>query len=234
MGIGFVLLFWVVLGGILSVGGAAVLRKAAESLTHGVVNGRRRAILTASAFPFVCFGWAVLIFIFQAVVNEGWLHRDVGIGDTWTCPLPNRYALLMIDVTDEGIVYNPKTQPGEGVGEEEDAVFGVRLVQIAGRYILGGGDSRTDDSYFLLDTQTGKRSNFGSYDELATAGKKLSIQLHLESIATVYRRYRFTWFDVLVGMLFCIPLLAYAVVTMRWIVRLRRTKLVAVQPAQSF
>src|SRR5579864_2883925 len=115
MGIGFVLLFWVIVGGILSVTGSAVLWKAAESFTRGGVNGRRRAILAAGAFPFVCFGWAVLIFIFQAIVNEGWLHRDVGIGDTWTCPLPNGYALLMIDDTDHGIVYNPKTQPGGGI-----------------------------------------------------------------------------------------------------------------------
>jgi len=137
----------------------------------------------------------------------------------------------MIDDTDHGIVYNPKTQPGGGIGEEEDAVFNVSIVQVAGRYILGGGDTRTADSYFLLDTQTGKRSNFGSYDELATAAKQLNIQLHLENIATVYSRYRFTWFDVLIGMLVCIPLLAYAVVTLKWIVRLRRTRQVAAQPA---
>jgi hypothetical protein len=73
---------------------------------------------------------------------------------------------MMIDVPDQGWVYNPRTQPHGGVGEREDAVAGVRNVQVSGRYILGGTDSKTFehrakdinqvDAYFLLDTQLGR------------------------------------------------------------------------------
>lgn len=69
-----------------------------------------------------------MVFGFQAIVNEIVLHRDPGLGDTWHCPLPNGYALLMIDVMDHGWVYNPKTQPGDSVTEREDSVAGVRKV----------------------------------------------------------------------------------------------------------
>jgi hypothetical protein len=174
------------------------------------------------------------VFVSHSIVNEVVFHRDPGIGDSWQCPLPNGYALLMIDVTDQGIVYNPKTQPaGGGVGEQEDAVDGVRVLQLAGRYIVGGTDSQAFahlgrsegrvDSYFLLDTMTGRRTRFSLLDELRSASLPLGIQLNLEAIGRVYSRYRFTWFDVLAGALFLgPPLLAVAFLGL-WIMKLRRT-----------
>ena len=45
----------------------------------------------------------------------------------------------MIDLTDEGWVYDPKTQiVPDSVSDQDDAVPDVRTLQIAGRYILGG------------------------------------------------------------------------------------------------
>src|ERR1700741_4352133 len=97
MGIGIVLLFWATIGAVFAGIGAAILGCAAAYLTRGVENGRRRLILTASLFPFLCLGWAAGVFAFQAVLNENALHRDAGLGDSWRCPLPNGYAVLMID-----------------------------------------------------------------------------------------------------------------------------------------
>jgi hypothetical protein len=107
-----------------------------------------------------------------------------------------------VDTTDQGFVYNPRTQPGSGVGEQEDAIAGVRILQVSGRYILGGSDSRSFersdktaqqvDAHFLLDTQFGKHTNFPSYDALRRKAQELGIVLELESIEAVYGRYRFT------------------------------------------
>lgn len=241
MGIGFVLLIWAGVGTVLAGLGALVLGRAAAFLTQGAKGGRRKAILAASLFPFACLGWAGGVFLFQAVVNEGFLRRDPGLGDTWHCPLPNGYALLLIDVTDQGWVYNPKTQPGDDVGEQEDAVPGVRTVQVSGGYILGGSDSKWfgrlghDDNqvdlFFLMDTQAAKRTNFSSYDELSAAAQRLGIQLNLEPIDVVYSKYRFTWFDVFSGFLLCLPPMIALYLLANWIVRLRRTRLPTPQPA---
>jgi len=39
--------------------------------------------------------------VFQAVVNEGLLHRDLGMGDTWHAPLFERYNIIdEADLTD--------------------------------------------------------------------------------------------------------------------------------------
>jgi len=130
VGLGIVLLFWLVVGSVFAVTGATTLAGSTSRLTRGATNGRRKIIIAAGLFPFVCLCWAGLIFLFQALVNEGLLHRDLGLGDTWHAPLPNGYQILMIDVPDQGLVYNPKTQPGPGVSEREDAIDGVRNVQL--------------------------------------------------------------------------------------------------------
>jgi len=234
MGVGFVLLFWAVVGTVVAAIGAATLGCATALLTRGVTNGRRKVIIAASLFPFVCLGWGGAMFVFQAVVNEGILHRDLGLGDTWHAPLPNGYQIMMIDVTDQGWVYNPKTQPGSGIGEQEDAVAGVRNVQVAGRYILGSSDSKAFehlgkdinqvDAYFLLDTQLGKRTQFQNYDSLRHRAVELGIEPDLQPINTVYSKFRFSWFDVLAGLLFCLPPLIGALLLIGWVGRLRRTR----------
>lgn len=179
--------------------------------------------------------------MFQAVVNEGFLHRDPGAGDTWHCPLSNGYQLLMLDITDQGIVYNPRTQPNEdGVADQEDAVSSVRRLQVAGPYIFGGTDTHSFehlgkesdrvDSYFMLDTRTGKRTILPDYDALRTAAGQLGVQLDLEPIYNVYSRYRFTWFDVFAGLLFCIPPAAGSLLLIWWIFRLRKSREPIAQP----
>jgi len=232
MGIGIVLLVWAVVGTILACVGALVMGAAATFLTRKATQDRSLTLLSAVAFPFACLGWAALLFVFQACVN-GAMHRDPGLGDSWNCPLPNGYAITMIDVTDQGWVYNPKTQIDGGVAEQEDAVAGVRLVQVSGKYILGGSDSRSIvdshssndyvDSYFLLDTQTGRKTAFPNVDGLRAAATQAGINLNLEPIDAVYSRYRYTWFDVSVGILLCVPPLACLVLLARKILKLRKS-----------
>ena len=242
MGIGFVLLIWAVVGTILAFIGALVLASATWLFTRGAARGRRMAIIAAGLFPFACLAWGGSMFFIQAVVNEGLLHRDPGAGDAWHSPLPNGYAILMIDVTDQGWVYNPKTQGSDSaVGEQEDAVAGVRDVQVAGRYILGGVDSKAFedlgkashhvDSYFLLDTQTGKRTQYQDYDALRRAAVALNIAPNLQPINDVYAKYRFTWFEVFAGLLFILPPIAGALLLLRWVVRLRPRRGCLPQPA---
>jgi hypothetical protein len=235
MGIGFVLVVWAVVGTVLAGIGTLVLGGITEWVTKGAEEGRRRrTILAACILPFACLGWAAVLFVLQAFVNESFLHRDAGLGDSWDCPLPNGYAITMVDVTDNGWVYNPKTQSDGGVGEQEDAIAGVRSLQVAGRYFLGASDtgaatkiapaSSDVDRYFLLDTQDGKRVDFANYDAMNSAAAHLGIHPELERIDVVYSRYRFTWFDVLVGFLLCVPPLVYVAVLARQILNVRRAR----------
>jgi hypothetical protein len=234
MGLGIVLIFWAVIGLVVASVGALTLAGATALLTRRAHVGRRRTIWAAALFPFFCLGWGACVFVFQAVVNEGLLHRDLGIGDTWDAPLPNGYEIIMIDVTDQGWVYNPKTQPGSGIGEREDAVAGVREMQVAGRYILGGTDSKSFehlgeqngsvDSFFLLDTDTGRQARFPTYDALRNKAQELRIDLNLEPINSVYARFRWTWFDISAALLFFGPSFLGLIMLVWWVSRLRRIR----------
>ncbi len=239
MGIGIVLLIWALVGAIVAGVGAIVLGGATALLTRGVKHGRWKVILATSAFPFLCLAWAGIVFFSQAVVNESVFHRDAGLGDTWKCPLPNGYALLMIDETEQGWVYNPKTQPWGGVGEQDDSLSGVRVLQLSGPYIFGGLDSHAyqfaskDDyieSYFLLDTKTGKHENFPTYQALQGKAQQLGITLNLERISVVYSRYRYTWFESLLAFVFCAPPLLFGWLLVKWIIRLRKSRGLLPQP----
>src|SRR5579871_2916268 len=207
MGIGFVLLIWAVVGAVVAGVGVVCFGGVGWLLTREVVEGRKKFIWVASLFPLACLVWVGGIFIAQAVVNEVVFHRDPGLGDTWTTPLPNGYAVLMIDMTDQGYVYNPKTQPGDVVAGQEDAVGGVKVLQVAGPFILGGADARgieerpkRDDSvnfYFVLDTRSGTQSRFADLQGLKAYAEKLGVTVDLASIYSVYAEYRSTWFDYL-------------------------------------
>jgi hypothetical protein len=234
MGIGIVLIFWLLAGTALAVIAAVLLRAAADRLTRGAHQDRQKLFKKLTFFPFACLVWAGAVFISQSLINETVFYRDAGMGDSWQCPLPSGYAILMVDLADEGVVYNPKTQPGGGAGAQEDAVDGVRILQISDRYVLGGFDSQwfehrqndkgAVDSYFVLDTQLGKKANFPSYDALHARAQELGVTLDLEPIISIYWRYRFGWFDVLAALLLFLPPLVGFIFLVRWTLRVRKTR----------
>jgi hypothetical protein len=230
MGLFVVLIFWAVAGVVLGAVGAGVLAAITAFLTRGITHGRRKLIIAAASLPFACLAWAGTVFVFQAAVNAGFLHRDLGLGDGWYAPLPNGYQVSFIDVTDQGTIC-PIAQ-GEGCSSASST--GVRSLQVAGPYLLGAADSQwfehlsqetsAVDQYFLLDTRDGKKTMFTSLDPFTTAASKLGIALHLEPIYSVYSRYRFTWFDILAGCLLVLPPIGALVRLAYQVVRLRRTR----------
>jgi hypothetical protein len=235
MGIGFVLVAWGVIGLILAGIGSLVMRGLVSHLTRGAAN-RGRLLRLTTLFPLVCLIWAGTVFVFQAVINVVFLHRDVGIGDGFDCPLPNGYALSFIDITEIGTLYKPGGHPLWS-DVRDNAVNDVVVLQLAGPYILGGTDSKrlehfaqnsyAADSYFVLDTNTGKQTDFKTYKELRQAGQRLNIQPHLTPIDAFYSKYRSSWFDAFSGLLLTVPPLIGAILLTRWVVLLRRTRAIA-------
>lgn len=240
MGIGFVLIFWGVLGLIGATIGSAILRQIASDFTQGRVRSspQLRAI---RLFPFACIVWAAGVFISYAVINEVAFDRDAAIGDGWTCPLPNGYAIQMIDVSDHGSIYTPRTHMKMGIGRVT-AVANICMLQVAGPRILGralcrsNGIQVTEDHdavlpYFILDTATGTQVNFYTYDDLRAAAAPMNVQVHLEPIDVVYGRYRFTWFDGLAAALFFGGPLMGAWMLFRHLLRMRKSGDMHLEPA---
>jgi hypothetical protein len=238
MGILFVLLFYAV---VLTIAGglaAAILGSIVFKLIPRSGIRRKRAVVVATLFPFVCVGYAGIWFIAYAAINDVIFHRDPGLGDSWYTPLPNGYALMMIDTTDQGTVYNPKTQPERnGVIGRDDAVFGVRELQVSGDLTFGGRDtgyfgrlgqeSNTVDSYFGLNIKTGSHKEYLSLNELREHASAEGVRLNLHRFSDVFSEYRTTWFDYTAGfILVLIPLLAFCFLG-RWIWKIRLQNLSA-------
>jgi hypothetical protein len=239
MGIGLALASWFVKGTAIATTLAVLFGVLAAVRIAPEIRGRRKAILAVCLFPFVCLSWFFVVFLFQAYVNETFLYRDPGIGHTWQTPLPNGYAILLIDEKHDGMVFNPGSRfSGDGEDIEHanapDAVSGVRVVQIAGTHILGGagptgnyssaaGQDRVD-FYFLLDTAARTRADFGSYDALTQRARELGIAPRLEPLYSVYKRYRSTWFDVFAITLCLVPVLGIGLFLARRVWRLRKSE----------
>lgn len=238
MGIGVVLVFWTVMG--IIVAGLTILTivPAVWLLTRGVKKDRWKVLLATTLFPFVCLAWGGVIIVFQAIVNDSLLERDCGLGDTWRCPLPSGYGILLIDRTDQGSICNKKTQAADGIGDgPREAIIGVRDMQIAGRYIFASADgsatnsdlkkSELVDRFFMLDTQTGKQTEFANCEELTLAADKLGVKLDLRPIYSVYQQYRGTWLDQLSCLLLFMPPLIVFGLLVGWVLRLRSTRDIA-------
>jgi hypothetical protein len=84
-----------------------------------------------------------------------------------------------------------------------------------------GQEAPRVNRYFVLDTQTGKHLDFDTEGQLGDAAARSGTQLRLEPVFDVYRRYRFTWFDYIAGVLvIAFPILAAAAL-LRRIFRIR-------------
>jgi hypothetical protein len=212
MGIVVVLVFYAVALTIAASVGAVTLGFVSYVLVKHPGPKRKRAVLASILFPFACVAFAGGWFVIYSVVNYEVFHRDPMLGDSWETPLPNGFALMMIDTTDQGTVYNPKTQSGDGVVTgREDTAFGVRQLQISKGLIFGardsgyfgriGQDSKFVDTYFELDTTKNKQTEFKSLDDLRSRAASEGVTLDLREFQSVFGDYRTTWFDYFSGVI---------------------------------
>jgi len=238
MGIGLAIVSWCVKGTILATVFAVLFGMLTAICVPSGRARRTRLILWSCVYPFALLAWFLVVFVFQAHVNESMLYRDAGIGRTWQTPLPNGYAVLLLDEKHDGTVFNPNTHFANTSNNEihpdgPDAVSGVRVIQIAGNKILGGAGPigqysspasiNRIDHYFLLDTNAHTRANFDNYNELANAAHANGVEPHLEPLYRVYNRYRFTWFDYGAVALFLAPVLGVGLLLAHRVRRLRQS-----------
>jgi len=246
MGIGLSLVSWCFKGTILATALAVLAGAVTAIRIPRGRQGRTRVILWTCVYPFAAFAWFLAVFVFQAYVNEALLYRDPWIGHTEQTPLPNGYAVLLID-EDHDTVFNPATHFTVGSNDDihpngPDAVSGVRVLQIAGNKILGGAGPLGQysspatrdriDYFFLLDTDAHTRANFDTYDALTQAAKQFDIQPQLQPILGIYDRYRFTWFDLSAIALFLVPALGAGLAILRRIRRLKQPMPPAIDPRE--
>jgi hypothetical protein len=235
MGIMVVLMAYAVALTVAASVGAVLLGALVYVLTRKSGRRRKRAVVASALFPFMCVLFAGAWFVVYASINSLVFDRDPGLGDGWQTPLPNGYALMMIDTTDQGTVYNPKTQGKDGsISSRDDAVFGVRQLQVSQSLIFGardvgyfgriGQESKFVDSYFELQTKQNKVIEFKSLEDLRNRASSEGVTLNLRPFEAVFGDYRTTWFDYISGLiLIVVPLIGFGLLV-RWVWTIRRVR----------
>lgn len=143
MGIGFVLIVWLIAFIVLAILASAVLCLLTRSSTKAVPKKlRTRRILIAAALPFAIifyFGCAFIVYGSWCLMVR---NVDPGIGDGWIVPVGNGYVMEMIDMPEDAFIHK----------DNETHVSGIKSVAKAGSYVFG----RSTDGYFILDVSSGE------------------------------------------------------------------------------
>jgi 4-amino-4-deoxy-L-arabinose transferase-like glycosyltransferase len=232
MGIGFVLLFYLVVLSIAAGVSSLVLAAATSWYLRTASAGRGRLTTYMAVFPFACVVYAGAWFIAYAAINDIVFHHDPMIGDGWYTDIGNGYAIDMIDVTDQGVVH-PVNGPEHGLNSPE-GLTGVRRLQVAGTHIFGsqdvhgfehlGQDSDEESNFFAIDMPTHHIASFHSENDLAEFAKRTGVTLKLQPIESIYRRFRMNWFEPIAGLALVLPpALAFATLGRQVFKRKRHT-----------
>ena len=127
---------------------------------------RKRKLTLAFLSPGLAIAILIGCSIITMVVTSVVCDVDLGIGDTWTAPLPNGYKITSIDM------------PGNGsIQKWEDhslTTVKVNQLQVIGDTIIGKYDK---NDYFLIDTRTDSISHYDNIELLQACINSHKIEL---------------------------------------------------------
>lgn len=109
---------------------------------------RKRKILLAFLTPGLAIGIWVVVSIVTMLISSEVYNVDIGIGDTWSAPLPNGYEIYSIDTPEIGQIEKITNEDGITTFTETVSASQLQIIgdTVIGRYQKG--------EYFLLDTRT--------------------------------------------------------------------------------
>jgi hypothetical protein len=209
----FVLGFYFIVLSVAAAISGSILMAATSRYLTAVPIRRAKMTRIAGLFPFACVVFAGIWFVGYAAISDGLFHRDPMIGDSWYANIGNGYAIGMIDVMNQGVLY-----PSDGDINGPGAIDGVRRLQIVGDQIFGtrdtkffehfGNELQMEDAYFSINTKSYVKKGFPTEASLASYVEGEGIRFKLEPIENAYHRYRIGWFDWFAG-LFLVGVPAY-------------------------
>jgi hypothetical protein len=180
MGILFVLLFWGVVG--------VVVASVSGLLAKGVTSAltRDQAAGTPSANERTNGSLCVSLSVYLSRLGRSRLYFPRSREHCSSPPRSRAGKLILLPSTERILAPDDRcersrdslsidSEPRESRGDYDDAISGVRELQIAGPYIFGGFDkdyskhfgesSPVANRFFMLDTRSGDRTNFDGVGE---------------------------------------------------------------------
>jgi hypothetical protein len=211
MGIGFVFLFWLIAGIVITLFASRVLGSlTGKFLNKSPAGPRRRAIIAAKTLLPVAMVIAFSAFIGYCKWCETVRGMDAGIGDSWGVPLGLGYSLQMIDIPENAFVQTPS---GNQVGLKRLG-YDDRFLYI----------ETAPDKYFLIDKKTGNSMQDLTTQtldrQLKESGAPLAI---LRSPEEVYRTLRWGIEDIVAGLLILALPVFLTLAVLFYVIKVRRS-----------
>jgi hypothetical protein len=212
MGIGFVLVFWALILGVLAIPFSIALGLWSW-WNHRSAAGPARVlkILAAAALPFLLLGYGGAAFGVYAIWCEAIRNVDAGIGDSWRVPVGNDHYFCMIDVPDHGYLL-------KGGCTGSPIVDGITELGVAGDLVFGKSES---SGPFMLDTRSGALQNVASMD---AALARVTPRPTLRTADEFYNDHRWGQADLIAAVLIAVPAVAVAMAWYFWFIRARRKR----------
>ena len=207
MGLGFVLIIWLIILVALAIPTSATLclltRRFSKSATKNLL---RRRIVIAGVVPFAMIAY----FGFAFIAYGSWCllvrNVDPGIGDGWVVPVGNDYTMEMIDIPENASIHM----------NNETYIKGIKLVGKMEPYVFG----RSADGYFILNVSSGELCQSESEHSFREKLKERGVLKTdiLETPGSFYQRNRWGIADLMFALIvFFIPAIGlYPVWTDYW------------------
>lgn len=192
MGIGFVLITWLIILVALAIPTSAILCLLTRSFSKSAAKKlRTRRIVIAAALPFamiVYFGCAFIAYGSWCLLVR---NVDPGIGDGWVVPVGHDYTMEMIDIPENAFIHK----------NGETHITNIELVGKIGEYVFG----KSTDGYFILNVSSGKlyqsESQHNFEEELKEQG--LCETDILETPEFFYYKNRWGIADLMAALIIC-------------------------------
>ena len=132
---------------------------------------RKRKLLLAFLSPGLAIGIWEVVSIATMLISSEVYNVDIGLGDTWSAPLPNGYHIYSIDMPEMGQI--DKITKEDGITTFTETVSASQL-QVIGDTVIG---RYQNGEYFLLDTQTDSITFHATSEQLQSElnGKKVEL-----------------------------------------------------------
>ena len=170
---------------LVSVGLGALLLAYVGALAAGVPRrGGRFSAAFLHGLPL-----AIVIPILLAAVAA--LADPDDMGYSKPCHLTGNYSLMMVDAESPGWVYQD-VNGFQNIDWKKDGIDGVESLQVVGKYIVGGRDTRgfrknaIVNEYFLIDTDKSTLSHFATRSQLESEVPPQGIRVQLEAEHGLY------------------------------------------------
>lgn len=195
MGLGFVMLIWLVVFIILAIPISAILYLSARSFSKSATKKlRKKRSIIAGALPFALIAYFGCAFILYGYWCLSVRNVDPGIGDGWVVPVGNDYTMEMIDTPENAFIHK----------NNEAHIEDIRLLGKAKPYVFG----RSADGYFILNVESGELYQADSqYDfEKGLQERGVFKTGILETPQSFYRKSRWRIADLIAAIIiFAIP-----------------------------